>query len=106
MDLLEQAVGAEWVGFSAITRLELFGYPGLENEEEDTLTRILSAFEEVPVTSAIVDRAIRIRRQVRIKTPDALIAATALEEGAALATRNEDDFKVVAGLIIINPWKE
>lgn len=101
---LETAVSSEWVGYSAITRLELFGYPGLTVEEDAALTEVCGELEEVAVASNIVDRAIQIRRTVRIKTPDAIIAATALESNAALITRNEDDFKAIDGLEIVNPW--
>jgi len=104
MDALGRAVGAEWVGYSAITRLELFGYPGLMPDEEEALKIVTGEIDEVAVTSSVVDRAIQIRRAIRIKTPDAIIAATALEADAALVTRNEDDFKSVDGLILINPW--
>ncbi len=56
------------------------------------------------VTSSVVDQAIQIRRSVRIKVPDAIIAATALESGAVLITRNEDDFRAVENLDVFNPW--
>jgi predicted nucleic acid-binding protein len=36
---------------------------------------------------------------------DALIAATALEQGLPLVTRNTDDFKWIAGLQLVNPFK-
>ena len=49
-------------------------------------------------------RAIQIRKSMRIKVPDAIIAATALEMDAVLMTRNEGDFKAVEGLQIMNPW--
>jgi tRNA(fMet)-specific endonuclease VapC len=52
----------------------------------------------------VVDRAIQIRKKFRVKTPDAIIAATAMEVGAVLVTRNEGDFKKVDGLQVINPW--
>jgi predicted nucleic acid-binding protein len=35
---------------------------------------------------------------------DAIIAATALVHELPLATRNEDDFKHVTGLRVINPF--
>ena len=101
---LEQAVASEWVGYSAITRLELFGYPDLTPEEEAALSCVIGELEEIAVTSQVVDKAIQIRRNTRIKTPDAIIAATAMESGAVLVTRNEDDFKSVDGLELINPW--
>ena len=104
MVALQKAVESDWVGYSAITRLELFGYPDLTLEEEQALSTVSGQMEEVAVASSIVDRAIQIRKSVRIKIPDAIIAATALESNASLITRNEDDFKGVKNLEIINPW--
>ena len=104
MIALEQAVSSEWVGYSAITRIELFGYPDLTSEEERALTGVVGEFDEVAVTREIVDRAIQIRKSIRTKVPDAIIAATALEMNAVLITRNENDFKAIEGLTLINPW--
>jgi predicted nucleic acid-binding protein len=84
--------------------LELFGYPGLQPAEEASLMVVIGEFEEIDVTSNIIDSAIRIRRNMRTKTPDAIIAATALEVGAVLVTRNVDDFKKIDGLQLVNPW--
>jgi len=41
---------------------------------------------------------------MRIKIPDAIIAATALHQELVLVTRNTDDFKEVEGLTYINPF--
>jgi len=38
-----------------------------------------------------------------MRTPDALIAATALEHGLALVTRNRRDFERVHGLRVLDP---
>lgn len=104
VEIFEKAVRSDWVGYSSITRLELFGYPDLTSEEENVLEVVIGEIEEKAVTSSVVDRAIEIRRAVRIKTPDAIIAATAMDAGAILVTRNEDDFKSIDGLEIVNPW--
>ena len=93
-----------WTGFSAITRLELLGFPGLTNEEEKKLLQLLDPFEEVSVDSRIIDRAISIRKTGRIKVPDAIIAATALEKNSFLVTHNLADFKDIAGLKLIDPF--
>ena len=37
-------------------------------------------------------------------TADAIIAATALEYGLPLVTRNADDFKHIAALELMNPF--
>jgi len=97
-------VHASWAGYSAITRLELFGYPGLKDEEELKIAELLKSFTEIAVDSNIIDKAIFIRKSVRIKVPDAIIAATALEKDCSLVTRNVEDFKGIADLDIIDPY--
>ncbi|MCF8381671.1 MAG: PIN domain-containing protein [Bacteroidales bacterium] len=41
----------------------------------------------------------------KIKTPDAIIAATAMVHGCTLITNNEKDFNNIKGLKIANPFK-
>jgi hypothetical protein len=48
-DFLNLLSQAEWSGFSAVTRLELFGFPGLTNAEEIKLSTLLSRFTEFDV---------------------------------------------------------
>jgi len=104
VDAFEKAVNSRWVGYSAITRLELFGYPNLSLEEEHALTAVTHEIDELDVTKTIVDLAINIRRSMRIKVPDAIIAATSMEINAVLITRNEKDFNNISGLRILNPF--
>jgi len=100
---LDQAQRSEWVGYSAITRLELFGFPDLKPVDEGKLKALLACFDEVDVSSAVIEKAIEIRKQKRIKAPDAILAATALLMSAHLATRNVDDFRGVKGLQTTDP---
>jgi len=46
---------------------------------------------------------IDIRQEKRIKLPDAIIAATAMQYSAILVTRNTNDFKTLA-LETYNPF--
>lgn len=71
--------------------------------EESALLAILAQFNEIPVSSHVIDRAIQLRRQVKLKVPDAIIAATALVQNAALITRNTADFKHVSVLTVLDP---
>jgi len=48
---------------------------------------------------------VNIRRNKKVKTPDAIIAATALAHGFTLITNNEKDFNNINGLKIVNPIK-
>jgi predicted nucleic acid-binding protein len=90
-----------WLGYSSITKVEVLGYGGLTSTEELALRTLFSHFEEVPVTSTVIDEAIRIRAQHRMKTPDAIIAATAVIHRADLVTRDLADFKRVSGLKLL-----
>jgi len=101
---LKISVEAEWAGYSVITRLELFGFPGLTEADEGKIRELLQAFEEVAVTSDIIDRAIEIRRKTKGKVPDAIIGASAVVLGCNLITRNVADFKAIDGLKVINPY--
>ena len=93
----------EWAGFSSITRLEILGFPKITANDEVQFLKILRQFHEVPVSSEVIDEAIRIRKGFRIKTPDALIAASALATRADLVTRNIVDFAQIPGLIVLSP---
>jgi len=100
---LKLSVEASWAGYSAITRLELLGNPGLKYEEELKIYELLKEFTEIAIDSNIIDKAIFIRKGLRIKVPDAIIAATAMEKDCSLVTHNVEDFKGIIGLDIIDP---
>jgi predicted nucleic acid-binding protein len=57
------------------------------------------------ITPKIIANCVNIRRNKKIKTPDAIIAATALAHGLTLITNNEKDFTNINGLKIVNPYK-
>ena len=92
--------GRDRILYSVVARCELFA--GREMEEE-TVRRLLEPFEELPVDRAVAERAGRLRRAGGLRTPDALIAATALENQLMLVTRNTRDFQAVHGLKIRSP---
>jgi predicted nucleic acid-binding protein len=58
------------------------------------------------VDEAVVDRWGRLLARIKRTAPaiDSLIAATALQHGLTLVTRNETDFKFPE-LDVINPWQ-
>ncbi len=87
--------GQDEVHVSAITRAELFAGRGTE---ERRIRRVLEPMTELAVDRAVAERAGRLRRGQRIRLPDALIAATALEHRLLLVTRNVRDFEGVKGL--------
>jgi predicted nucleic acid-binding protein len=71
---------------SVITRIELYGFPGITPEETEKITRFLEDVTVVPLNNEVEQETIAIRRKFRPKLPDAIIAATALALGATLIT--------------------
>lgn len=83
------------VSVSVVTRAELHAGRAAEGSVVDQL---LATLQEIDVDRAIAERAGRLRRTAGIPMPDALIAATALERGLTLLTRNARHFGRVSGL--------
>ena len=88
--------GDNEVFVSSITRAELFSGHAAD---EGRVTRLLEAMHELAVDRAVAERAGRIRRATNVRLPDALIAATAIEHGLTLLTRNRRDFEAIPGLM-------
>lgn len=88
------------VCYSTVTRCELFAG---RHVDEEVVRKLLAPFGEVPVDRDVAERAGRIRRAHRVRTPDAIVAASALENGLTLWTRNTRDFAGIAGLRVQAP---
>ena len=58
-----------------------------------------------PLDPPTVQQTIILRQYHKIKTPDAIIAATALIQGLTLISRNTVDFKQISQLQVINPYE-
>ena len=91
--------------YSVITRIEVLGYRQSESAESQA-KQLLSKLVELPLTSEIAERTIAIRKNLRIKIPDAIIAATALEYSLQLVSRNEEDFSQIQDLKLVNPFQQ
>lgn len=71
---------------SVVTRIELL--TGRDRGEADRGRRLLQGFDEIAVDTAIAEIAAMLRTQWRLKTPDAIVAATAQATGMGLLTRD------------------
>jgi predicted nucleic acid-binding protein len=94
---------AEGAVISVMSRIEVLGYPQTADQLQQAM-RLLAYFEEIPLHEPIVQQTITLRQRYRIRLPDALIAATALDLGFPLVARNTQDFHTINGLIILNPF--
>lgn len=65
---------------------------GRDDAEVAVLRRYLNRFEVLPITPALAEEAVRIRRARAIRLPDAIIWATARVHECLLVTRNTKDY--------------
>lgn len=84
---------------SAITEVELFGFPNLTDREAEQIDAALRTIAVIPVDSRIARIAGQIRKLYRINVADSVIAATALFTGSTLVTRNVADFRKIPHLV-------
>jgi predicted nucleic acid-binding protein len=86
--------GRHRLHYSVVTRAELYAGSTATNLS----SQLLAPFRELAVDRAVAERAGRVAREFGVRLPDALIAATALEHGLGLVTRNRKHFESIRGL--------
>lgn len=89
---------------SIITKIEVLGYVG--NPEDDALLKdLVSSAVILGINDDVADQTIKLKQIVKTKTPDAIIAATAVAHNMALLTNNISDFKRIPDLKLQNPYE-
>jgi predicted nucleic acid-binding protein len=89
---------------ASVTRIETLGYHRLSQIERTWLNATFARMKIMTLDDTVAARAIALRQERSMGLADAIIAATALSHNLELVTRNEQDFKHVAGLRVINPF--
>lgn len=80
--------------YSVITEIELLGYHGITKYEKFFFTEVLSECIVLEISYSIRITAIELRRKYKLKTPDAIIAASAIELKIPLLTTDKDFIKI------------
>jgi len=83
----------------------VLGYHLLTEEYRLYFEEFFGVVEVLPISNAVLDRALLLRQMRRMTLGDAIIAATALVYGRTLVTRNIEDFRWIAELTLINPFE-
>jgi predicted nucleic acid-binding protein len=96
---------AEQLEISVITRMELLAWRNADAGQLAILEEFINSTTIWNLDEPIILKGIKVRKNYNIKLPDAIIAATALVYNRELVTRNNNDFKNVQGIKLINPWK-
>jgi predicted nucleic acid-binding protein len=76
---------------SLITQIEIL-VGAKDKAEEAELRKFLRHFDLCPISTEIADFCVKLRQKHKLRIPDALIWATALQHECQLVTRNTRDF--------------
>ena len=101
---IESLLFANTPNLSFITEIEILCWKHAKEEDVEQYKKFIANSKVIELYNNIKQKAIDIRRNHKIKLPDAIIAATALVCDLELITRNVEDFEDVADLKINNPW--
>lgn len=85
---------------SFITELELLSYPNLSKSEEERIKDFIESVDVMGLSSGIKGETIRLRKNYKIKLPDAIICATALSLNASLLTF-DSSFKKIKEVTLV-----
>lgn len=88
---------------SVITEIEALSWVNPNKEKEEIVKSFIEDALVMPLTPAVVLQCVKLRRSKKIKTPDAIIAATAIVNNCTLIT-SDKDFNTIVGLSVLNPF--
>ena len=102
MEFMDSAIDAI-PNISIITQIELLCWK-TDAETEHKVAELIGDSVILGIDEGVVAECVNVRKGKKIKTPDAIIAATALARKFTIITNNEKDFVNIKGLKIVNPY--
>jgi len=104
IDFITTLIAQHSFNISILTKIEFLGWNKHTPDGFERCNRLIEQANIYLLDDNIANKAIELRRKIKIKLADAVIAATALANNFKLATKNIDDFKVIEGLELVNPF--
>jgi predicted nucleic acid-binding protein len=102
---LDSILDREDLCIASVTKIETLGFHALRKVEGVWLETAFRRMRVLPLTDAVVERAICLRCARKMRLGDSIIAATAVVHDLPLVTRNVDDVRHIVGLRLINPFE-
>lgn len=89
------------IGISVITYMEALGFPFQNKPEEEIIVALCDNLKVFQLSDEIISLVISLRKEGKIKLPDAIILATAMVNNLQFITHNVSDFIPFSNRIII-----
>jgi len=98
LQFLAEVINEDFI-ISFVTYIEYLGYKDISEASQE----FISLASVIEIDKPTIDTCIMLRKEHKIKLPDAIIAATALVYDFVLISRNTSDFKHIENLQVIDP---
>lgn len=92
--------------FATVTKIEVWGFKNIETNQKSFFNKYFSMLTRLHLTNDIVEEAIDIRQNKKIKLGDAIIAATARVHNLEVYTHNVADFINIDGIKVVDPLEK
>ncbi len=95
--LLQILQNTDWIGISVISQIEFLAFSGLSELDHQLFQEFIQRVEVVGLLAKdtlLINNIIKIRQQYRLKLPDAVITATAIQNTASLVTADQELIKI------------
>jgi predicted nucleic acid-binding protein len=90
-------IEADWLGISIISELEFLAYPNLDATDIslfNTFKNRISVVDLSEANSQVIKVIIQIRKEKKVKLPDAVIMGTSIASNAILLTADDKLLKI------------
>lgn len=88
---------------SAVSKLEVLGYPSISKSEKAYFEQLFSLIQVIDIDKMTIDAAINLRQMRKMSVGDAIIGATAQLKQMSIHTHNITDFNWIRGLTVVDP---
>ncbi len=102
--LAQQIQDAEWVGISIINQIEFLAFSDLSEKDLQLFSQFIERVDVIGLEknqTELINLIIQLRQQYRLKLPDAIIVATAIQYNATLVTA-DSQLKNIPDVNILN----
>ena len=102
--VLELIQEAEWLAISVVTQLEFLSFPSLSQTDEQLFESFVARIDTVGLSgqdTKLLEQIISLRKTKKLKLPDAIVAASAMQHYATLITA-DGSFETIKGLRILD----
>lgn len=99
-EVLKQYLQDKIFYVSCISEMELLGFRGIEKSEEMAVEFFLEECSVIDINQGIKNITISLRRQYKLKLPDAIVAATAIFLGIPLISADKQ-FGIITELTFV-----